>query len=189
LPLNVGIGVDSGEAVRIDGGFRGAALNIAARLCGLAHAGEVIVTDSVVHLAGRLEGIRYVDRGRVHLKGISQPVHILELRRKLSPSQRLMSYAEGRAWSCHNAMNSAPGALASIVCSTDVPNRLQLTLFRSKRELEKAYNKGLERAAVPHGGGSCRADSWRGEVEWFHGVGEPGGRAFCYLSLASQRSY
>jgi hypothetical protein len=26
-------------------------------------------------------------------------------------------------------------------------------------------------------------------VEWFHGVGEPGGRAFCYLSVANQRSY
>jgi class 3 adenylate cyclase len=264
LPLNVGIGVDSGEAVRIDGGFRGAALNIAARLCGLAHAGEVIATDSVVHLAGRLDGIRYVDRGRVHLKGISQPVHILELRRelspvqgaswswrpldwskalgwrlvlgvaviaaltagvvvllttrgpsggaatsgngahrtttggmtmgstegkKLSPSQRLMTYAEGRPWSCHSATSSASGALASLVCSTDVPNRLQLTLFRSKSELERAYRKQLDEASIPIGTGSCRADSWGGEVEWFHGVGEPGGRAFCYLSLASQRSY
>ncbi|TML52539.1 MAG: adenylate/guanylate cyclase domain-containing protein [Actinobacteria bacterium] len=92
LPLNVGVGVDSGEAVRIEGGFRGAALNVAARLCGLAHAGEVIATDSVVHLAGRLDGIRYVDRGRVHLKGISEPVHILELRRELSPVQ-------GASWS------------------------------------------------------------------------------------------
>jgi class 3 adenylate cyclase len=264
LPLNVGIGVDSGEAVRIDGGFRGAALNVAARLCGLAHAGEVIVTDSVVHLAGRLEGIRYVDRGRVHLKGISEPVHILELRRelspvhgaswswrpldwskalgwrlvlgvaviaaatagvvvllttrgpsggaatsdngarqmptggmamgstegkKLSPSQRLNSYLEDRPWSCHNAMSSAPGALASILCSTDVPNRLQLTLFRSQKDLERAYRKQLEQASVPRSSGNCRADSWRGEVEWFHGLGEPGGRAFCYLSVASQRSY
>jgi len=38
LPLNVGVGVDSGEAVRIEGGFRGAALNVGtplrARPCG-----------------------------------------------------------------------------------------------------------------------------------------------------------
>src|SRR5262249_54889807 len=32
IPLNVGIGVESGEAVQIDRGFRGAALNVAARL-------------------------------------------------------------------------------------------------------------------------------------------------------------
>jgi hypothetical protein len=100
-----------------------------------------------------------------------------------------MTYAEGRPWSCHSATSSASGALASLVCSTDVPNRLQLTLFRSKSELERAYRKQLDEASIPIGTGSCRADSWGGEVEWFHGVGEPGGRAFCYLSLASQRSY
>ena len=104
MALNVGIGVDSGEAVRIDGGFRGAALNVAARLCGLAHAGEVIATDSVVHLAGRLEGIRYLDRGRVHLKGIAEPIHILELRRELSPvhggswSWRPLDWSKALGW-------------------------------------------------------------------------------------------
>ena len=263
-PLNVGIGVDSGEAVRIDGGFRGAALNVAARLCGLAHAGEVIATDSVVHLAGRLEGISYIDRGRVHLKGIAEPIHILELRRELSPVQgaswswrpldwskalgwrlilgvcvlaaataglvvllttrgpsggaangngsqkmrtggmamgtttqggmrspvqRLRADVQDRPWSCASVKSASAGALASLACRTDVPDRLQLTVFRTKRDLERAYNKRLERAGIPNNIGSCRADAWRGEVEWFHGVGEPGGRAFCYLSLARQRSY
>jgi class 3 adenylate cyclase len=38
LPLRVGIGIESGEAVELaDGSFRGAALNVAARLCGRAH--------------------------------------------------------------------------------------------------------------------------------------------------------
>jgi class 3 adenylate cyclase len=264
LPLNVGIGIDSGEAVRIDGGFRGAALNIAARLCGLAHTGEVIATDSVVHLAGRLEGIRYVDRGRVHLKGISEPVRILELRRELSPVQgaswswrpldwskalgwrlvlgvsviaavtagvvvllttrgpsggaapagsgtqrmqtggmamensrgktltpteRLKSYARGRPWSCHDAKTASAGALASLVCRTDVADRLQLTLFRSRGDLERAYSAEVQQAGVPGNTGSCRAGAWRGEVEWSHGIGEAGGRAFCYLSEATQRSY
>ena len=46
LPLKVGIGIDSGEAVRMpDGSYRGAALNVAARLCGRAHGGEVIVSE------------------------------------------------------------------------------------------------------------------------------------------------
>jgi adenylate cyclase len=41
LPLRVGIGIDSGEAVVLkDGSFRGAALNIAARLCGRAHGAK-----------------------------------------------------------------------------------------------------------------------------------------------------
>jgi class 3 adenylate cyclase len=73
-PLEVGIGIDSGEAVALDGGFRGAALNVAARLCALAHGGEIIASEGTTHLAGRLQGLRYIDRGRMHLKGVSEPV-------------------------------------------------------------------------------------------------------------------
>jgi hypothetical protein len=36
LPLTVGIGLDAGEAVAVEGGYRGGALNLAARLCGEA---------------------------------------------------------------------------------------------------------------------------------------------------------
>ena len=79
LPLKVGIGVDSGEAVHMpDGSYRGAALNVAARLCGRAHGGEVIVSEGTSRLAGHLGGIQYSDRGRVHLKNIPDPVHILQ---------------------------------------------------------------------------------------------------------------
>ena len=79
LPLKVGIGIDSGEAVLMpDGGYRGAALNVAARLCGRALAGEVILSEATSRLAGRLGGIQYSDRGRVHLKNIPDPVHILQ---------------------------------------------------------------------------------------------------------------
>jgi class 3 adenylate cyclase len=78
LPLRVGIGIDSGEAVELeDGSSRGAALNMAARLCAIAHGGEVVVSHGTSHLAGRLPGIRYIDRGRVHLKGIEDSVHVV----------------------------------------------------------------------------------------------------------------
>ena len=55
LPLKVGIGIDSGEAVRLeDGTYRGAALNVAARLCARAHGGDVIVTEATSRLAAGL---------------------------------------------------------------------------------------------------------------------------------------
>src|SRR5437763_11770870 len=41
LPTGVGIGLDAGEAVPAEGGYRGGALNLAARLCGLAKPGEI----------------------------------------------------------------------------------------------------------------------------------------------------
>jgi class 3 adenylate cyclase len=82
LPLRVGIGIDSGEAIRLDdGSFRGAALNVAARLCGVARGGEIIVSDGTSHLAGRLPGLRFDDRGRAHLKGIADPVRLIRVAR------------------------------------------------------------------------------------------------------------
>jgi class 3 adenylate cyclase len=75
LPLRVGVGIDSGEAVDTgDGSYRGAALNIASRLCAHAHGGEVLVSEGTTHLAGRLAGLRYVDRGLMKLKGVDDNV-------------------------------------------------------------------------------------------------------------------
>src|SRR3954447_1238232 len=51
LPLRVGIGLDAGEAVPVDGGYRGGALNLAARLCSLADPGEVLASRGGTHLA------------------------------------------------------------------------------------------------------------------------------------------
>src|SRR5436853_2643781 len=76
LPLLVGIGLDAGEAVPVEGGYRGGALNMAARLCGQAGPGEILATPEVVHLARAVEGVRYVGRGAVHLKGIADPVRV-----------------------------------------------------------------------------------------------------------------
>ena len=89
LPLRVGIGIDSGEAIPLeDGTFRGAALNVASRLCAIAHGDEVLVSDGASHLAGRLPGVRYIDRGRVHLKGIEDPVHLVRAAPEEEPERK-----------------------------------------------------------------------------------------------------
>ena len=51
LPLTVGIGLDAGETVQVQRGYRGGALNLAARLCGQARAGEILASREVTHLA------------------------------------------------------------------------------------------------------------------------------------------
>ena len=79
IPLTVGIGLDAGEAVPVEGGYRGGALNTAARLCGQAAAGECLATQEVTHLARTVEGIRYQDRGALSLKGLSDPVRVVRL--------------------------------------------------------------------------------------------------------------
>ncbi|MGZ8646806.1 MAG: ABC transporter substrate-binding protein [Actinomycetota bacterium] len=79
LPLTVGIGLDAGEAVAVQGGYRGGALNLAARLCGQARAGEILASREVTHLARTLDGIRYEDRGALMFKGISDPVAVIRI--------------------------------------------------------------------------------------------------------------
>ena len=80
LPLAVGIGLDAGEAVPVDGGYRGGALNLAARLCSIAGPGEVLVSPGVAHLARKVEGLDYVERGAVRVKGLEKPVEVVAVR-------------------------------------------------------------------------------------------------------------
>ncbi len=79
LPLPVGIGIDTGEAVPVAGGFRGRALNLAARLCGSARAGEILATREAIHISGRMDGIRIEDRGVSSFKGIPEPVGVIRV--------------------------------------------------------------------------------------------------------------
>jgi class 3 adenylate cyclase len=74
FPLGVGVGLDAGEAVPTEGGYRGRALNAAARLCAAAQAGDILATQTVVMLAGRVDGVRYGNQRRIQAKGIDSPV-------------------------------------------------------------------------------------------------------------------
>ena len=101
LPRGVGIGLDAGEAVPVGTGYRGGALNMAARLCSLAEPGQVLATEGVTHLARKVEGTRYL-AGRVErLKGIDHPVRVIEVvpaQRGDALLRRLRRRAKGRRW-------------------------------------------------------------------------------------------
>ena len=81
LPLTVGIGLDLGEAVPVGDGFRGAALNIAARLCAGAVAGEIRATENLAHVAGPMPGIDYEPQGTERLKGVAADVAVVRVSR------------------------------------------------------------------------------------------------------------
>jgi len=278
LPLRIGIGIDSGEAVVVEnGGYRGAALNIAARLCGRAHGGEILISEGTSRLAGRLAGIRYVDRGRAHLKNVSDPIHTFQVYPEhelptasrwvlmffgkpgrtlgwklalavvliaagtaaavvyfttsgpgpsqgagnvmpptttgenssgggmstghsmttntgtnMSPVEQLMAYADANKWACSDLEGIQPGARAALACRTEYrtyPIIFQMMLFRNEQTLRKAYEAELGQTNIKPNTGRCIANSWGGEREWFHGIGERGGRVFCHLDEADQRTY
>ena len=77
LPLAIGVGLDIGEVARVDGGYRGAALNRAARLCSLAGAGQVLVSTGVAYVAPHVDGVQFVPHGQEQLKGFDGPTPIL----------------------------------------------------------------------------------------------------------------
>jgi branched-chain amino acid transport system substrate-binding protein len=79
FPLGIGVGLDAGEAVPVGEGYRGAALNVAARLCSLAAPGESLATETVVSLARRVDGVRYLERRPVQVKGVEKPVRLIEV--------------------------------------------------------------------------------------------------------------
>jgi len=79
FPLGIGVGLDAGEAVPIEGGYRGGALNLAARLCSIAAPGQILASETVTSLARTLEGVRFVDRRPVRLKGLEKPVRVIEV--------------------------------------------------------------------------------------------------------------
>ena len=90
LPMPVGIGLDAGEGVPLEGGYRGGALNLAARLCGQAGPGEILASRSVTHLARHIDGVRYVDRGKVQLKNLTDPVELVRIVPEgVDPAERL----------------------------------------------------------------------------------------------------
>ena len=70
IGLEVRIGLHSGEVELMEEDVGGIAVHIAARVGALAAAGEVLVSSTVKDLVAG-SGIRFVDRGAKHLKGVS----------------------------------------------------------------------------------------------------------------------
>lgn len=73
-PIRVGIGVHAGETVETEEGYVGSAVNVAARVCSQAQAGEVLVTDTVRALTRTHLAVRFIDRRTRRLKGVAEPV-------------------------------------------------------------------------------------------------------------------
>jgi class 3 adenylate cyclase len=75
-PIRVGIGIHAGETVETAEGFVGSAVNIAARLCGQAKAGELVVSDTVRALTRTYLDVDFVPQGARRLKGVNEPIAV-----------------------------------------------------------------------------------------------------------------
>jgi adenylate cyclase len=71
-------GLHHGPAVERDGDLFGTAVNITARVAGLARGGQVLATEAVAK-AGRETGMEVASVGSFSLKNLSDPVELWEL--------------------------------------------------------------------------------------------------------------
>ena len=72
----VRVGLHHGSAIERDDDYFGAAVNLAARVSGVATGGEVLLTAHTAALAPELEGVFYEPRGREALRNIREPVEL-----------------------------------------------------------------------------------------------------------------
>lgn len=80
-PLELGVGVHAGEAVETAEGYIGTAVNLAARLCAAARAGEVLVSETVKGMTQATIPVGFIARGQRRLKGITNPVETFAVTR------------------------------------------------------------------------------------------------------------
>ncbi|MGH9275980.1 MAG: ATP-binding protein, partial [Acidimicrobiales bacterium] len=77
-PLNVRIGLSSGDAVEDDGEYSGDPVDEAARLCATADGGQILTTE-VVHLLALRTTHGFTRLGARQLAGLPDPVDVCEL--------------------------------------------------------------------------------------------------------------
>ena len=70
------VGLHAGPVVQQDGDYFGRTVNLASRVAGRAGAGEVLVTDDIVEVAGEIDGVEFADAGSAELKNVSRPVRL-----------------------------------------------------------------------------------------------------------------
>ena len=74
----VRIGISAGEPVSRDEDLFGAAVNLAARICGHANPGQILVSSAVRELSVG-KPLTFHDRGPIALKGFDDPIRLFEV--------------------------------------------------------------------------------------------------------------
>ena len=80
--VRVRMGLHTGEAVLEDGRYHGLSVHRAARISGVAHGGQVLLSESTRSLLAdeeQLAGIGFRDLGRLALKDFDRPIRVFRL--------------------------------------------------------------------------------------------------------------
>ncbi len=78
-PIKVRVGLNAGEPIAEDEDLFGTAVNLAARICAQAEAGQILAPIVVRELAAGKQ-FMFADLGETELRGFEDPVRLYELR-------------------------------------------------------------------------------------------------------------
>ena len=78
-PIQVRVGLNAGEPIAEDDDLFGTAVNLAARICAHAEAGQILAPIVVRELAAGKQ-FMFADLGETELRGFEDPVRLYELR-------------------------------------------------------------------------------------------------------------
>jgi adenylate cyclase len=70
----VRVGIHTGPALTSEGDWYGRTVNVAARLCAVAPAGQVLISEATRGAAGRMRGVGYGERELHWLRNVSEPI-------------------------------------------------------------------------------------------------------------------
>ncbi len=81
LPLQIRVGLHTGAAEWRNGDYYGSAVNRCARIRGLGHGGQILLSQATAELVrdDLTEGVALIDMGSHRLKGLSRPETIFQL--------------------------------------------------------------------------------------------------------------
>src|SRR5205807_385884 len=72
--MEIRVGLHVGDLPRDEGDLFGTAVVVARRLCDRAAGGQILASEPVTAVAGNRGGYRFRRLGRLHLKGLTDPV-------------------------------------------------------------------------------------------------------------------
>jgi class 3 adenylate cyclase/tetratricopeptide (TPR) repeat protein len=78
-PLQVRIGIHTGEAILESGDYFGVSVDAAARVMAAASGGEVLISETVRTVLGGSQEFTLKDRGKHELKGLAEPWQLYEV--------------------------------------------------------------------------------------------------------------
>jgi adenylate cyclase len=86
---SIRVGMHTGPATSREGDYFGTAVNVAARVAGLAPGGQVLITADTREAAGEPEEVRALELGPTKLRNVHEPVVLYRARGSAAPPAEL----------------------------------------------------------------------------------------------------